>query len=93
MTAEILVESANIQAHMIPSSALTLDDSGLIGVKTIGANNIVEFHNVDIVADNTSAMNPGVWVTGLNGTVNLITLGQEVVFPGQQVESNFDWSR
>ncbi len=93
LTAEMLVDSADIQAHMIPSSALTLDDSGLIGVKTIGANNVVEFHNVDIVGDNTSAMNPGVWVTGLSGTVNLITLGQEVVFPGQQVESNFDWSR
>lgn len=93
ITAEILVDSANIQAHLVPSSALTLDDSGLIGVKTIGANNTVEFHNVSIVGDNTSAMNPGVWVTGLNGTVNLITLGQEVVFPGQQVQSNYDWSR
>lgn len=93
ITAEILVDSADIQAHLVPSSALTLDDSGQIGVKTIGANNIVEFHNIAIVGDNTSAMNPGVWVTGLSGTINLITLGQEVVFPGQQVESNFDWSR
>lgn len=93
LTAEILVNSAEIQAHLIPSSALTLDDSGLIGVKTIGPNNMIEFHHVEIVGDNTSAMNPGVWVTGLNGTVNLVTLGQEVVFPGQQVESNFDWSR
>jgi len=93
ITAEILVDSADIQAHLIPSSSLTLDDSGLIGVKTIGASNMVEFNNVEIVGDNTSAMNPGVWVTGLNGTINLITLGQEIVFPGQQVESNFDWSR
>jgi len=93
ITAEILVDSAEIQAHLIPSSALTLDDSGLIGVKTIGANNMIEFNNVSIVGDNTNALNPGVWVTGLNGTVNLVTLGQEVVFPGQQVESNFDWSR
>jgi len=93
ITAEILVDSADIQAHLIPSSSLTLDDSGLIGVKTIGSNNMVEFNNVEIVGDNTSSMNPGVWVTGLNGTVNLITLGQEIVFPGQQVESNFDWSR
>jgi multidrug efflux system membrane fusion protein len=85
--------TAEIQAHLIPSSSLTLDDSGLIGVKTIGSNNMVEFNNVEIVGDNTSSMNPGVWVTGLNGTVNLITLGQEIVFPGQQVESNFDWSR
>lgn len=93
ITAEILVDSAEIQAHMVPSSALTLDDNGLIGVKALGPNNIVEFHNVEIVGDNTNAMNPGVWVTGLSGTVNLVTLGQEVVFPGQQVESNYDWSR
>jgi multidrug efflux system membrane fusion protein len=93
ITAEILVDSADIQAHLIPSSALTLDDSGLIGVKTIGADNMVEFNNVSIVGDNTSVLNPGVWVTGLNGTINLITLGQEIVFPGQQVQSNFDWSR
>ncbi len=93
ITAEIMVNSADIVAHMIPSSALTLDDSGLIGVKTIGPGNIIEFHNVNIIGDNTNALNPGVWVTGLNGTVNLVTLGQEVVFPGQQVESNFDWSR
>lgn len=93
ITAEILVDSAEIQAHLVPSSALTLDDNGLIGVKTLDANNTVEFQNISIVGDNTSAMNPGVWVTGLRGDIVLVTLGQEVVFPGQQVESNFDWSR
>ncbi len=93
ITAEIMVSSADISAHLIPSSALTLDDSGVIGIKTIDPDNIIEFHNVSIVGDNTNALNPGVWVTGLNGDVNLVTFGQEVVFPGQQVESNFDWSR
>tara|TARA_B110000858_G_scaffold197865_1_gene261210 strand:+ start:15467 stop:16585 length:1119 start_codon:yes stop_codon:yes gene_type:complete len=93
ITAEILVDSADIQAHLIPPSALTLDDNGLVGIKTIDANNMVKFNNVDIVGDNTSAMSPGVWVTGLNGTITVITLGQEIVFPGQQVQSNFDWSR
>ena len=90
ITAEILVRSADIQAHLIPSSALTLADSGEIGVKTIGPNNIIEFHKVEIVGDNTSALNPGVWITGLSANVNLVTLGQEVVFPGQQVEGNYD---
>lgn len=93
ITAELMVSSADITAHLIPSSALTLDDSGLIGVKTIGPDNIIKFHTINIVGDNTSTLNPGIWVTGLSGSVNLVTLGQEVVFPGQQVESNFDWSR
>lgn len=93
ITAEIFADSADIQAHLVPSSALTLDDNGLIGVKTIDANYTVRFNNVNIVGDNTSTLDPGVWVTGLNGTTTLITLGQEIVFPGQQVQSNFDWSR
>ncbi len=92
ITVELLVNAGELNAHMIPSSALTLDDNGVIGVKTIGEDNIVSFQNVKIVGDNTNQLNPGVWVTGLSGDVNLITIGQEVVFPGQQVEGNYDWS-
>lgn len=92
ITAELMVKAEEISAHLIPSSALTLDDNGLIGVKLIGRDNIIEFSNIEIVGDNTSQLKPGIWVTGLTGTVNLVTLGQEIVFPGQRIESNFDWS-
>lgn len=93
ITVELMVEAAELSAHLIPSSALTLDDSGSIGVKLIGADNIIQFSSVEIVGDHTDPLNPGIWVTGLVGTVNLVTLGQEIVFPGQRVESNYDWSR
>ncbi|PCJ25321.1 MAG: hypothetical protein COA96_07555 [SAR86 cluster bacterium] len=92
ITAELMVNASEITAHLIPSSALTLDDNGAIGVKLIGPNNIIQFINIDIVGDNTSQLNPGIWVTGLSGTVSLVTLGQEIVFPGQRIESNYDWS-
>jgi multidrug efflux system membrane fusion protein len=91
ITVELMVATRDIQAHLIPSSALTLNDSGAIAVKTIDQNNLVSSHIIEIIGDNTSQLNPGIWVTGLNGSVNLITLGQEIVFPGQTVESNFDW--
>ena len=93
ITAELMVRGADITAHLIPSSALTLDDTGTIGVKLLNSENRVLFQNVEIVGDNTSQLNPGIWVRGLSGTVNLITLGQEIVFPGQVVESNYDWSK
>lgn len=93
ITAELLVNAAEIEAHQIPSSALTLDDSGVIGVKLIGADELVYFQNVEIIGDNTNQLNPSIWVSGLEGTVTLITVGQEVVFPGQRVDSNFQWSR
>jgi multidrug efflux system membrane fusion protein len=92
VTTEILIQAANIQAHLIPASALTLDDNGVIGVKLIDDKGNVRFSNVSIVGDNTGLLNPGIWVTGLDGNVNLVTVGQEIVFPGQQVESNFEWS-
>ncbi|MCI5107369.1 MAG: efflux RND transporter periplasmic adaptor subunit [Pseudomonadales bacterium] len=91
ITTEMLVNAAQLRAHRIPSSALTLDDAGEIGVKVIDRNNVVRFSNVTIVGDDSNQMNPAVWVTGLSGSVNLITLGQEIVFPGQTIEANFDW--
>lgn len=92
ITTELFVNTAQIEAYLIPPSALTLDDSGTVGVKLIGDNNRVYFQRVDIVGDNTSELNPGIWVSGPQGPVSLITLGQEMVFAGQQVESNYDWS-
>ena len=85
ITTEMQVNASRLSAHLIPSSALTLDDRGLLGVKTIDARDRVEFNAVEIVGDNTNLLNPGVWVTGLEGDVNLITVGQEIVFAGQTV--------
>ncbi len=93
VTAELLVTTATIEAHLIPSSALTLDDSGLVGVKLVDAENVVSFRNVQIIGDNTNQLNPGIWVSGLIGPVDLVTVGQEMVFPGQKVESDVSWSR
>ena len=80
-------------AHRIPSSSLTLDDTGKVGVKIIDRNNTVQFYNIEIIGDETNQLDPGIWVTGLRDTVTLVTLGQEIVFPGQIVEANFDWDK
>ncbi len=93
ITAEMQVSADEISAHLIPSSALTLDDLGLLGVKIIDANQTVRFRTIEIVGDNTSLLEPGVWVSGLEGEVNLITIGQEIVFPGQVVTADLDRTR
>ena len=90
ITAEMQVDASLITAHQIPPSALTLDDFGLLGVKIIDDRDIVQFRNVEIVGDNTSQLNPGIWVTGLNGEATLVTVGQEIVFPGQTVTMLLD---
>jgi membrane fusion protein, multidrug efflux system len=86
LTAEIHIAGTEIPAHMITPSALTLNDAGATGVKLVDRNNTVQFAEVRIVGESTG-LNPGFWVTGLPAQANVITLGQEIVFPGQQVNT------
>lgn len=92
ISTEIMVTAADISAHLIPPSSITLDDAGLVGVKTLDAENRVVFHQVTIVGESNQLGMPGFWVTGLPQDVTLITLGQELVVPGQSVQASFDWS-
>lgn len=69
-------------AHPVPASAMSLNASGQLFVKSVDQNNQVEVHSINIISDE-----PGmVWVTGLPETVRLIITGHEYVGEGQQVE-------
>jgi multidrug efflux system membrane fusion protein len=93
VTAEILVATEEIMAHIIPPSSLTLDDEGIPGVKVVDAENRVQFYRVNIIGERLALDDSsGFWVTGLPAQVNLITVGQELVFPGQIVRSDFSWT-
>lgn len=81
LTAEISLPVAAVEAHNMSPAALTLDDTGVIGVKVVDANNIVRFHPVALVTDGAD----GVWVSGLPREAAIITVGQEFVLPGQTV--------
>ncbi|MEO0392046.1 MAG: efflux RND transporter periplasmic adaptor subunit [Pseudomonadota bacterium] len=81
-TAAILLPVEGERAHKIPGSVLTLNDRGDLGVKTIDANNRVVFMAIEIVDDDPD----GVWAVGLPSSVRLITVGQEFVSEGQEVE-------
>ncbi len=91
ITAEIHITGAETRAHLIPPSALTLNDEGTMGVKTLGQNNVVQFAPVVVVGENSS-LDPGMWVLGLPEQSVVITLGQEIVFPGQTVNADSSWS-
>jgi multidrug efflux system membrane fusion protein len=65
----------------LPLSVLGLDDTGTVGVHTLDDNNIVTFNPVTLLGDERD----GVWVTGLEGDVRVIVVGQDFVEPGQEV--------
>jgi membrane fusion protein, multidrug efflux system len=83
LTAEIHVASATVEAHRITPAILSLDDKGAIGVRIVDAQKKVQFVPVKIVADGPD----GVWVSGLPKTVTVITVGQEYVTNGQEVDA------
>ncbi|GIT86923.1 efflux RND transporter periplasmic adaptor subunit [Roseobacter sp. OBYS 0001] len=84
-TAEIMVAGEGATAHLLPQSALTLNDDGVLGIRSIDENAIVEFHAVQLLRDTAQ----GVWLTGLADSVNVIVLGQEYVIAGVRVAPTY----
>jgi len=84
-TAEILVASDGSTAHLIAQSTLTLDDSGVLGVRIVDEGNIAKFMPVTLLRDTAE----GVWVTDLPQAVDIITIGQEFVVDGVEVAPTF----
>jgi multidrug efflux system membrane fusion protein len=83
LSTELRLPVEEVPAHLVSPAILTLNEAGQIGVKTVGADGRVEFHPVRIVGDGPS----GVWLTGLPAQATVITVGQEFVNAGQQVET------
>lgn len=84
-TAEILISAEGATAHLLPQSALTLNDEGTLGVRTIDSDAVVHFHPVALIRDSVE----GVWLTGLEDTADVIVLGQEYVIAGVRVAPTF----
>lgn len=82
MTSEIRIPTNQVKAHYLSPALLSLGESGVVGVKAVNTDNIVEFHRVEIVRAGAE----GVWVTGLPQDVRVITVGQGFVRPGDQVQ-------
>ncbi|MFD2738857.1 efflux RND transporter periplasmic adaptor subunit [Sulfitobacter aestuarii] len=80
-TVEIAIASSGVEAHLIPQSALTLNDEGRLGVRLIDAEAVVDFRPVELIRDAAD----GVWVAGLAEEIDLIVRGQEYVTAGVKV--------
>lgn len=81
VTADILIAAEGRTAHLIAQSSLTLDDDGVLGVRTVSEGDIALFMPVTLLRDTAE----GVWVTDLPETIDIITVGQEFVIDGVRV--------
>jgi multidrug efflux system membrane fusion protein len=81
LSAEVRIAAGSGPAHLAPISSLVLDAAGRQGVRYVDAGDRVVFAPVKILEETPG----GVWVSGLNGPVRLIVVGQSYVADGQKV--------
>ena len=85
-TAEIVISTEGKKAHLLPQSALTLDNQGTLGVRVVSDGNTALFQPVTILRDTQE----GVWLNGLPDQADVILLGQEYVTDGVPVAPSFE---
>ncbi len=83
-TAEIGITADGEAAHLLPQSALTLDDTGRLGVRIVDEGR-AGFAPISVLRDTTQ----GVWITGLDQQAEVIVVGQEFVTDGVAVEVSY----
>lgn len=81
LSATVRIGSGMGPAHLIPISSLVLDSAGRQGVRYVLDDGRVAFAPVAVMEETPQ----GVWVSGLHGSVRLITVGQSYVAEGQKV--------
>ncbi|MEX0285921.1 MAG: efflux RND transporter periplasmic adaptor subunit [Paracoccaceae bacterium] len=84
-TAEILIQADGAMAHFLPQSALTLNNDGALGVRTVDLTDTVRFVPVQILRDQTD----GVWLAGLPDVADVIVVGQDFVTDGVKVAPSY----
>ncbi|EIC20934.1 efflux RND transporter periplasmic adaptor subunit [Thiorhodovibrio frisius] len=82
VSAELRIHTGEVDGHFLSPAALTLNDKGEIGVRTLDAENRVQFVRVDLLRTQSD----GLWVSGLPASARIITRGQGFVSEGEQVE-------
>jgi multidrug efflux system membrane fusion protein len=85
ITAELHLPIAQIRAHNVPSSVLSLLDNGELSVKAVDANNQIIAYSVEVLGDSSD----GIWLGGLPEKITLVVVGHEFVQPHQTVTPLF----
>jgi multidrug efflux system membrane fusion protein len=79
-TSDIFIALSGKKGHLLPQSALTLNQDGIMGIRAV-ENGTAKFIPVQVIRDNVE----GIWVAGLPEQIDIIVVGQEYVTDGRDV--------
>ncbi len=82
MSASITIPRDMVKAHKVSPALLSLNDAGVLGIKSVDEQGVVQFHAVEILKSERD----GLWLAGLPATARLITVGQGFVRAGDRVD-------
>ena len=83
MTTTMIIPVGTTAAHLVPASALVLDEGGQVGIKSVTNEGRVAFLPARVLTSEPG----GVWLDGLPQTVSVITVGQQFVRAGDAVRA------
>ncbi|NDR54951.1 efflux RND transporter periplasmic adaptor subunit [Aliiruegeria sabulilitoris] len=87
-TADIAISATGETAHLLPASALTLDDAGVLGLRIVEQSDtgpVAAFVPVRFLRDTPE----GVYVAGLPTDIDVIVVGQEYVTDGVPLKVSY----
>ena len=82
MSADIMIAATATRGHLVPGSALTLDDEGRLGLRLVDGDSRTFFAPVTVLRDSPQ----GFWVSGLPDPADVIIVGQEYATDGIVVQ-------
>ena len=83
-TDEIFISTSGERAHLLPQSAMTLNNTGDLGIRAV-VDGLAKFYKVKIVRDTSD----GIWLSGLPEKIEVIVVGQEYVIDGRKVLTTY----
>ena len=81
MTVDVTLFAAPVRAVVVPRSIITLSETGELGLRVVGADNIAHFAAIRVIDDTPE----GLVVVGVPEDVRVITSGQDLVRNGDTV--------
>ena len=84
-TVDMIIQAEGTIAHLVPGSALTLNNAGDLGLRIVDNTDTARFVPVTLLRDTVE----GVWLSGLPQSADIIVVGQEFVTDGVSVKVTY----
>lgn len=85
LSVQLNIKTKAINGHLVPASTILLNDLGQTVIRVLDQRRVVKSYKVTVVGESVQ----GIWVVGLPANIVLVTVGQNYIIDGEQVEPSY----